>query len=90
MSLTLKIFYAEWCAPSWCMLDMVDEVAKELDSYVTVERVDIDAHPEVAKAHDIRLIPSVLIVEGGDGEGLVLQQFVGVIPKARLLQALEL
>ncbi len=85
----LMFFYAEWCAPSEAMSKILDELEKELDVLV-VERVDIDEWPEAAKTHDIRAVPSVLIIDERHVPFTIREQFVGVVPKERIRESLAL
>ena len=66
-------FWAEWCAPCKKLksITMADsKVAKALEG-VEVIFVDLDEHPELAKAYAVKSIPDVFFV---NAEGLIVDR----------------
>lgn len=63
-------FYADWCQPCHQM----EPTIKSLEKDFNVERVDIDAQSDVAQAHGVMSIPT-LIVMNDDKE---VKRFTGV------------
>jgi len=76
-------FWAEWCPPCKMIAPTIDELAGELDD-VKVGKVNIDEQPEIASAFGVMSIPTLIVVSGGK----VVNQAVGVKPKAAILQLL--
>ena len=78
-------FWAPWCGPCRMMSPIVEEVSAELGDRARVVKVNIDEAPATAVRYGITSIPSFAVIFGGE----VLQRFSGVVPKARLLGALD-
>ncbi len=56
-------FYADWCGPCKQIAPAMEAFAKKWDGRVRFAKVDIDAHPEIARAYNIASIPAVLRFE---------------------------
>jgi thioredoxin 1 len=78
-------FWAPWCGPCRMMSRIVDEVSAELGDRARVVKVNIDEAQATAVRYGITSIPSFAVIRGGE----VQQRFSGVVPKDRLLRALE-
>lgn len=78
-------FWATWCGPCKMIAPTVEELASEYDGKVKVGKVDVDQNPQTASRFSIRSIPSLLIFKNGS----VVEQIVGVRPKADIQKALE-
>tara|TARA_Y100001972_G_scaffold117700_1_gene157001 strand:- start:710 stop:958 length:249 start_codon:yes stop_codon:yes gene_type:complete len=70
----LIYFSASWCGPCRQLGPIMDEVAQQ----VTVQKVDVDASPDMANHYEIRNVPTVLAV---DNFGNVRGKKVGLNPK---------
>ena len=78
-------FWAPWCGPCRMMSPIVDEVSAELGDRARVVKVNIDEARATAVRYGITSIPSFAVIVGGE----VKQRFSGVVPKDRLLGALN-
>ncbi len=73
-------FWAPWCGPCKSIAPILEELATEFDGKLTIAKVNIDDHGEVASDYGIRAIPTMLLFKGGN----VVEQLVGMMPKAAL------
>jgi thioredoxin 1 len=78
-------FWAPWCGPCRMMSPIVDEVSAQLGDRARVVKVNIDEARATAVRYGITSIPSFAVIRGGE----VQQRFSGVVPKDRLLGALN-
>jgi thioredoxin 1 len=74
-------FWAEWCGPCKMIAPMLDEIANENAGKLTVVKVDIDKAGDIASAYNVRSIPTLILVKGGQ----VKEQVVGVQSKRDLM-----
>ena len=58
-TLTVVEFYAEWNAYNQC------NYLKKLKD-CKVYRVNIDAHPNIAKLYEVKVVPTLIIFDGGE------------------------
>lgn len=75
---TLLYFTADWCSPCKRFFPIVqDEAAKR---GLKLERLDVDVTPKWAELHDIRSLPTVVVVE--DDDGIAVDRFGVLTPTA--------
>lgn len=77
-------FYADWCGPCRMVSPLVEEIAEENPQYL-VGKINVDNEPELAQAFGVSSIPMLVVMKNGK----VVNQSVGVIPKAQILAMLE-
>ena len=78
-------FWAPWCGPCKLLGPTIEELATAYSGKARVGKVNIDDNQQVASEFGISSIPTVMIFKGGK----VVDNFVGVTPKARLSAAIE-
>lgn len=78
-------FWAPWCGPCKSIAPVIEELAREYDGRIKVAKLNVDENPVTPSRYAVRGIPNLLILKGGT----VKEQLVGVVPKARLVDAIE-
>ncbi|HWP50853.1 MAG TPA: thioredoxin [Clostridia bacterium] len=77
-------FWATWCGPCRMLSPVVDEIARETAS-AKICKINVDEQPELARQFQVMSIPTLILVK----EGKVVNQSVGVKPKASILGMLN-
>ncbi len=78
-------FWAPWCGPCRMIGPVIEELAAENEGTFRVGKVNVDDNTRLAMTYNVASIPSIMIFSGGR----LVQQFMGVQPKAKLQQALD-
>ncbi len=73
-------FWAPWCGPCKMIAPVLEELATELAGKLTICKVNVDDHGDLAAQYGIRAIPTMLLFKGGQ----LVEQFVGMMDKASL------
>jgi thioredoxin-like negative regulator of GroEL len=78
-----KILYftASWCQPCKSFAPIMEQVSRT----VKVEKIDVDALPNIASAYNIRSVPTVVILNGNTEVG----RFTGARPAQSVLEAVN-
>lgn len=76
-------FWASWCGPCRMIAPIVEEIAEERQD-IKVAKINVDEEPELASKFGVMSIPTIVVMQDGE----VVNQAVGVRPKAQLLQLL--
>ena len=77
-------FWAPWCMPCKMLAPTVDQIAAEFAGKVRVVKVDVDSNQALAAKHDIRGIPTLLILKNGH----MVDRMVCVQPKNAIAKKL--
>ncbi len=78
-------FWAEWCAPCRQLAPIIRQLAEEYGDRLRVAKVDADANTEIAAKLQIRALPTLLFIKGGE----VKASLVGNQPKAKIQEQIE-
>ncbi len=81
----LADFWAEWCGPCRAIAPILEELAGEMAGKLKIVKVNVDEAPELAQRYNVRSIPTLLVLKGGQVAG----QMVGAMPKAALKSKVE-
>lgn len=76
----LADFWAPWCGPCRSLSPTVDAMAVEQAGQLKVVRVNVDDAPELSRRYQVRGVPTLLLMRGGQ----ILDQQVGAPGAAAL------
>jgi len=78
-------FHATWCGPCKMMPPILKEVKDKLGDQVSIFKVDVDVHQNIAAHFSINSIPTLAIFKNGQ----LLWREPGVKTAVQLIQLLE-
>ena len=78
-------FTAEWCGPCKMMTPILKELKNMLKESVIILKVDVDKNLQVAGAHQIQGVPTLIIFQNGK----VKWRQSGVVPAKQLEQIIK-
>ena len=70
-------FWAEWCGPCRMVAPVLDEIAEQ-KADVTIAKLNVDDHQELAMEYGVQSIPTFILFKGGEAADRIL----GALPKA--------
>ncbi len=78
-------FWAPWCGPCRAIAPVLDELADDYAGKLKVVKVNVDENPDTPARFNVRGIPNLLIIKGGQ----VKEQIIGAVPKGHLVRAVD-
>ena len=78
-------FWAPWCGPCRAIARVLEEIAQELGDKVTIGKVNVDEHPDLAVRFGVQAIPQLLFFK----DGAIKDKVVGAVPKRELVKRLD-
>lgn len=82
-------FWAPWCGPCRAFAPSFQQAAKRLSHAAVFAKVDTEANPAAANAHNIRSIPTLAVFEAGGEKNrlsgaLPLEQFIDWLAESEI------
>lgn len=77
-------FWAEWCGPCKAIAPVLHEIASEMTGKLSVAKLNVDEHGDIAQRFNVMSIPTLLVFDKGE----VKKRLVGAKGKGQLLQEL--
>ena len=78
-------FWATWCGPCKTLGPILEKLAADYHGAFELAKVDVDKEQELAAAFQIRSVPTVMLVKGGQ----LVDGFPGVLPEGQLREFLK-
>ncbi|WP_271679226.1 thioredoxin [Thermomonas mangrovi] len=78
-------FWATWCGPCKTLGPILEKLAADYHGAFTLAKVDVDKEQELAAAFQIRSVPTVMLVKGGQ----LVDGFPGALPEGQLREFLK-
>ena len=78
-------FWAEWCGPCKTLGPILEKLAGDYNGAFRLAKVDVDKEPQLAGAFQVRSIPTVFLVKGGQ----LVDGFPGALPEGQLREFLQ-
>ena len=78
-------FWAEWCGPCKMIAPILGEIASEKAGQVTIAKLNVDDHGDIAQRYGVMSIPTLLVFHNGE----LKKRMVGAKGKGQLLADLE-
>lgn len=78
-------FWAEWCGPCKTLGPILEKLANDYNGAFLLAKVDVDKERELATAFQIRSVPTVMLVKGGQ----LVDGFPGALPEGQLREFLK-
>ena len=77
-------FWATWCGPCKTLGPILEKLAGEYNGAFVLAKVDVDKEQQIAAAFQIRSVPTVFLVKGGQ----LVDGFPGALPEGQLREFL--
>ena len=78
-------FSAEWCAPCKKLAPIVEDLARQFESRLTVGHLDVEESPATAAQFGVMSVPTLIFFK----QGKPAHQMVGAATRQALEQAIE-
>ncbi|RLJ03280.1 MAG: thiol reductase thioredoxin [Candidatus Aenigmatarchaeota archaeon] len=83
--ITLKDFYADWCAPCKKQEKVIKKVLKEFNGHINLEKINVEERPEEASKYSVLSLPTLVI----EKEGKICEKLIGFTSAEKLKEILN-
>ncbi len=63
--ITIIDYYADWCGPCQIISPTLEKLEQEYAGKLKVEKVDVDAQPDLAQQQGVMSIPTLALIKDG-------------------------
>jgi len=77
-------FWAEWCGPCRLIAPILEEIATEHGTKLSIGKLNVDEHPQLSMNFDVMSIPTLILFK----DGVEKKRIVGARPKHSLVAEL--
>jgi thioredoxin 1 len=78
-------FWADWCVPCRTLSPTVEAVAAQFKDRLRVGKMNAEDNPDVPTRYNVITLPTLLLIKAG----MVVEQRVGLISKAKLVELIQ-
>lgn len=78
-------FSAPWCSSCRVISPIFDVLKEEYSSKISLEDINVDVTPEIAKKYGVTSLPTILFLEGEE----IVNSHKGALTKTALKQKIE-
>lgn len=83
--LVLVDFWAPWCGPCKMIAPILEQLDQQAAGKVTILKVNVDDHPDIASQYGIMSIPTLKLFKAGKA----VETLVGVKPLETLIKLIN-
>ena len=78
-------FWAPWCGPCKSIAPVLEDIATELGSQVSIVKINVDDNNKSAGLYNVRAIPNIVIFKNG----AEVDRVVGAVAKEQLIATIR-